>query len=362
MKYKLAWSTMIITALLSINSNSLFASVYPDQTIDGIIDLFDVVSISKTAPTQTKDVINQYAGEIYPEIFIKKRPGEIKFFIKGFNQKSNRYLEYRLKHFIKPFDPTGKDESGNANVWRLIDVYEVEKKGSFEFVDLNGSSIITNGEWECAIIEQGMSDFMGGSIHGDEVLFDVDLFVDEEKIDLNKSENITGKSIKFIQKSNLYRTNTQEPIAVHNKEYNINAKGIELHQEIEWLQSINIVNSYLAMLPIKRKLNGNTGKQISDLAYRDDDYVVNDVSESGFTGGVNKRTRGIRKTNIWGKDSGISAMVEITDKNLDLPNEGNFIRNHPEYNKIYYDFSGKHLTKVGEKWTISSRYLLTTLN
>lgn len=296
------------------------------------------------------------------EIVVKKTSGNIDFYIKGTNPKSDKYLKYSLKHFVVPHDG-GATGNSNSNLWRLYEGFEVLRTGEYEFLNdgVNAfGQIINAGEWECAIHEVGQPDFMGG-YHGDEVLTTVTLLVDGVEKDLTTTENIRGEHVKFVQVSKLYQCNTQTEVADHIKVYDISKDGIKLHQKIKWLAALDIDDAYLAMLPIKRLQNDTSGKQVTDRAFTNYDYIVDDVSVEGFSGGVNTKRHGITQANIWGSTSGIAAELTIEPKQV-LPNSEMNISNATQYNKLYFDFSGVHTTAVNEEWEQTSYYKITTSN
>ncbi len=289
---------------------------------------------------------------------IVKADGDIRFYIKGSATPTRNYLEYRLKHFIKPYDATFSSINHNLDSWNLFEVYETERVEGFNFVRLRGGfPIVSGGAWECAIKETGAADFIGGSNHGDEVLIDAQLYVDGKQKDLLRSEKIYGQELIFIHHSTLFRSNTLKPVADYVRTYNVSVGGIVLTQEIKWLEPLEVSDSYLAMLPIRRNLNGETGELITEVGVRDDG-AIEDLSSPGF---VPVYTIGTQRAKAWSIKSGIYASVQILEDGGGPPAEFNF-SNSPAYNKFYFDFTQRHMITAGEIWQVSTKYFLDTVN
>lgn len=290
---------------------------------------------------------NSYTARYNPsEIVVDMQPTSIKFYVKGGNGQSSKYLRYQFKHDTVAFDPTGTIPSSNLDGWRLYEVYVVTRTGRFTFTEDYLESIVNAGEWECALQEKTMPDFMGGSYHGDEILTFAHVEFDGVGKTLGSTALFTCKKIKFVQKSQLYRVFTQTPVADHLKVYEVTAeRGIRLYQEVKWLVSLILMSSYLTMLPIKRLLLATPFSQITDQCYRDYDYLVKDVSTPALvvSSGATIGRPSVKKTNIWGLASGVSAEVEILQRPA-IANEITWISDSVTYNKIYVDICGADYT------------------
>lgn len=293
---------------------------------------------------------------------VKKTKDIIDIYIKGGNNSSSRYIHYPLRHFVKELDRTVA--ASNFDIWKVEECYEVEKGEGIKFS--TKKQLVLKGEWELAIREKSASDSIGGNTHGDEVMTSVTLLVNGVKRDIDTTENFACETLTLIVHSDLYRDNTITPEGLvkfgeHLKYYNFNREGMEIYQEVKFSLSTTLTFGYLSMLPIFRK--DKSGVQITDEAYRDDDYKIYDVSTEGFTHKLFERTPGIKQAWIYGKESGISATVEILDRNVWLPNENMRVDNPAAYNKFYFDFCGNNYkTEVGEVWKQRSRFKIDTGN
>ncbi|NOU90121.1 hypothetical protein GC102_30900 [Paenibacillus sp. LMG 31460] len=309
------------------------------------------------------------------ELVVIKQTNAIHFYIKGTNPKSNRYLHYQLKRFQVPFDADAVKPNHNLDVWRMHEVYEVERTGAYSFANVRSGPIVHGGEWECAIMEKDASDFMGGNAHGDEIMLNARFFFDDVEQDPSIPGTFTCRSITFISHSRLFRdikhlsagqwivdSTRSIPVAKHCKLFRIHSSRICLDQEIEWLVDTALSRSYFAMLPIKRKLLGASADQITDRLCCDSDPEAYDISWDGFTHEANRKRPGIRKVMAWGTSSGISAELEIQERNVWLPNENHHVSNAELYNKLYFDFSGECSVSPGDVWLQKAKYVLNTVN
>lgn len=218
---------------------------------------------------------------------------------------------------------------------------------------------MNNGEWECAIKIKNTADFHGG-FHGYERQETYYSIVNGNLFNVEIENFIITEEFVFIQKSVIYKQGTKdEAIANHFKKYTFTNDGLLLHQEIEWLQILEIDYAYLAMLPIKRTSDDSiNGIQITDTATSDYDNELYDVSMEGHITSVSpqeNRKKNVTRARIWSNNSKILAEVKIMWKQT-IANSF-FIQNTKQYNKFYFSYTGNnHITKIGERWDVSSFY------
>lgn len=244
-------------------------------------------------------------------------------------------------------------------LWRLTRAYDVERTGDYTFQNRLSKEFVYPGEWECAFMQlkegRRMPDFTGG-FHGYEELSEVSLLLDGEPQDLARVGNGVGREVKFRQKSQMYEYGTDRPIAGHIKELTFSTGGIEIVQQVTWLEEVEVDNMKLAMLPIARSLNDGT--QITDRLVMDDSERVYDVSRSDRT--LSVEGRDVRKVRIWGRESGLFAEVEV-DYEPWMPENRFFCSMYtPQdgYNKLYFDYCGNRVVSRGEVWKSEARYRL----
>jgi hypothetical protein len=274
----------------------------------------------------------------------------LRFFLKGGG--GERWIEYPLVRKTVAYDPSFADSTHNLDSWNFERAYECSRSGT---VFTRILQICVAGSWETAILESGAADFVGSHAHGDEVLTATIFLVDGVLADLATTADRIGKTATFIQKSILYRCNTMTPIANYTRRYDFNHQGVVLTHDLEWIEGITIIDSYLTMLPIAR-LDGAT--QITDSGLRNPGYSIEDLSIAGFPSVTTNNTT---KVNIWGATSGISAEVELLEFPVVGTREFNFSPSDL-YNKLYFDTSSNYITTPGEVWRQKARYQITTRN
>ena len=111
------------------------------------------------------------------------------------------------------------------------------------------------------------------------------------------------------------------------------------------------------MLPIERVNVSDAQDQLTSAGARWPLWLEEDYSVAGFPHVYTDAPH----AKMWGAGSGISAELEVLT-GFDLPNRNYHVNNSSYYNKFYFDFSGAHVTSVGEKWNTCTRYKIRTVN
>ncbi|UBR28738.1 hypothetical protein LCG60_19160 [Bacillus sp. SD-4] len=297
------------------------------------------------------------------KLIINRTENVINIYTKGSIEGSNRYIHYILEHQVKGIDVTAA--GSNYDVWRINGVYEVERKDEFVFNHIR--QIVAPGEFELALREKGATDYIGGAIHGDQIMTSAHLFIDGVLTKTDASQQIACEELKFVYKSKLYRdtvwTNGElQQVGTSMRQYTFSKNGLEIDNEVQFLEEFTLTQGFLCMFPIRRLENGATGQQITSGAYRDYDLKVYDVSKDGFTHDLNTKRKGVKHNWLYSGSSKISADVEILERNMWLSDEGSWIANPVNYNKVYYDFCGNYTAAKGEVWRQKVRYRIDTLN
>lgn len=304
------------------------------------------------------------------DLVVKIGVETVSTFVKGAKSNSTKYLELTVAHEVRPFDPTGADAFGNADLWRLKFGYEADiAPGTTSFARTrSGIPVLTGGEIVGAWKERGAVDYIGG-YHGDEVKTSFVMFLDGVEISTDTVRTLVGKKLEYVQYSKLYQCNTQNEVATHMTRVAIarddaGAK-ITISQQVVWSKSLVLESSMMTMLPIKRRLSNTSGPVITDIAMRAPYAIKEDISTAGFTQVVTLGS--LPDCRLWGP-TGISASVEII-KHPGLQNCGFYIASPPEYNKPYYSVAGTGLssmggssytTTIGERWDVDSVIRITT--
>lgn len=281
-------------------------------------------------------------------LIVEQTNNSLKIYKKGSKSDSNRWLRFDLEYSE---DLTNVDLDKRYSCWRIRQAWLVERdnqSGVFTVV----TDLTTPGEWECAIREDGAGDFMGGETHGNEFMQYATLLIDGEKVDPTASGNYVAKRVELTQKSELTQWGSSNSNVVANKftKWDMNSGNFTLSHTIEWLASLNIILSYLAMLPIYRDRNAF---QITDTGLRSPEWAEEDISVSGFS--VSRTTAD--QARIWSNDTGVNADMRVV-AGWDKPDRNFFFSNSPAYNKMYFDFTKVITTQVGDVWYAETVYKL----
>ena len=273
------------------------------------------------------------------------------------SSETNTYLGYRLRKMSASYDSS--NSSSNYDIWRLRGIGLYTRNSDNTFNDILPDGLVHEGsEWECAIKETGLSDFSGGSTHGDEFIDSI-VFMLDGKIynSYNDFVDKTCKEFRVIRKSKLYRANenSETYIADHYVDYLFKNNEITIDNRIDWKVDTNCGISYLCMLGAKR-FNGTT--QITNRGLKQGDGTVLDVSTEGHSN--NRTTKRCTKAYLWndGSNGGanVSMSVEILENNF-FPNFNFKFDNRAEYNKFYFDQCGLNFdVKQGDIWFNKALY------
>lgn len=338
------WGSIIILSLLLV---FIVGWGYYNRPVNPPLSNTNVAQ----APVSSVEDITEFSSD---KIYFNILSNGINIYVKNGNEVGDKYIEYQILHLKKALDRNVT--SSNYDVWQLSRANEVERDRFDHFTHLN--SIVTNGEWEMALKEKGANDFIGGSIHGDEVTTSASIAIDGTDYELGKYAEGEASEVKITTVSSLYRDNTLtkdiEPIGVHSKTYIFKKDGLTLSQQVEFKKNMVLDKSYLTMLPILRK--GEGGQQITDTVISDGDSKPQNISEDGFRFKEIKST----KATVSGIESGVTAMVEIVEK-VGGSKTSFFVSNSPMYNKLYFSFVGNdYKVKKGEVWSQTTRYVIKT--
>ena len=306
-------------------------------TVDLLLSLY-TTSISTATTADVLKAIDDN-GLIVQHIYCGDDCGQGLMILKKCGNHSNLFLGQLYSRVVK--------SSINSNTWRLSYLIVMERVGNC-FSICREPIVYCNHEWECAIQEEGAADFCGGTAHGDENMVTMVALLDGKKLDLSSSFIITGRCLEALEQSILNRCDTPgENIMNHFKKYIITPEELKVNQTLEFIETINIVSSYLEMCPVQRAY--------TPYAYIEGNLAVNDVSTSEHN---RPSITGHNGTFMeWGDNFSIRLKIE-SDANYD----GGYIfisnSDSPAYNKIYYSIAGTGPTTIdaGTKITVTNTY------
>lgn len=233
----------------------------------------------------------------------------------------------------------------NSNVWRIcgVNLYDTN------LVKTSHEAIVLGGEWECAIKEAGADDFMGGTLHGDEMMSFAAAHADGKALDLTSDFKIACDKLEFISVSTLNRVDTPSKVVCnHVKKYTITAGEILIDQVFKFLEGMTLEPSYVSMLPINRAYTTR--------AWRDTQDFIEDISEDGH-GQVH--TLG-NKHKVYMSGSSVTATVDIECESKHTGSLFISDSESPRYNKVYFSFVGYSGGKVvkGDYVNVKTKYTI----
>lgn len=241
----------------------------------------------------------------------------------------------------------------NADNWRIKTAFLND--GIQDITRLAG-----DGEWEMALQLVGRPDFIGGSMHGNEVVNYLTVYVDGV-IAGTPVVSSGGKkefdTLTILESTNLYDPNDNSTlVAEHLKKYTFTKDGVNLIQRINWKGDFPLTYSYIAMLPADRTYNG---EQITDYWYDDKTFLRYDVSSSGFGDYPTQMKTGVTGQFLCGETSRVSMSVELVRMSPKIDEAISFLSDSVYFNKIYFSMCGQsYSVQNGDVWITEANYKL----
>lgn len=253
----------------------------------------------------------------------------------------NCYIRFPFTHFT--------DTLINADNWKIHEAYVSDGRNDIR-------KIVRAGEWEMAIQIDGRDDFIGGSLHGDEIVTSIRFYADGILASSLTSE-IYCNEFKAVEISDLYDPSDHTTkVATHCKEYIFSKNGLLINQRIHWKAAYALKYSYIAMLPI---LRADDKGNITSKYFDDSNYEEYDVSNNSFGGYPISYRKNVLKQTLYSEESGISAAVEILKREPYIQDAISFISDSEYYNKLYFSMCGNNYTTSPDvDWMTSVRYQL----
>lgn len=245
----------------------------------------------------------------------------------------------------------------NADNWRIKTAFLND--GNQDLTRLVG-----DGEWEMALQLVDRPDFIGGSMHGNEVVKYLTVFVDGVIADtpvVSSGGKKEFDTLTILESTNLYDPNDNSTlVAEHLKKYTFTKDGVNLIQRINWKGDFPLTYSYIAMLPADRTYNG---EQITDYWYDDKTFLRYDVSSSGFGDYPTQMKTGVTGQFLCGETSRVSISVELVRMSPKIDEAISFLSDSVYYNKIYFSMCGQsYSVQNGDVWITEVNYKLNKTN
>jgi hypothetical protein len=264
---------------------------------------------------------------------------------------NNGYVRYAIGHSI--------DADTNANSWRILRALATDGTLADRF------AITTHGEWEMAVKLNGGTDFIGGILHGDEVLDSIRFYVDGKLSTISAFTSVTNfTELRIVEFTDMYDPDAQtDKVAEHIKEYIFTADGLTLNQQIKWLMAKTLTTSYCCMFPLIRGNDTVSELQITGKYYDNNDYKEYDVSVGGFEGYPATWHTGVTVAHLYASESGVFASAELVKQPSLTGGDRSFLQNTTnQYNKLYYAICGINSTcdvAVNDNWKVTSKYAIS---
>ncbi|MEN8332049.1 pyocin knob domain-containing protein [Acinetobacter baumannii] len=267
--------------------------------------------------------------------------------------KNGNLIQFNIPRNIVPFDVT--NTRSQLDLWRVERALEV----SANFTELQ--EIATWGEIEFTMRERAYpADHVGGT-HGDELLTNAFFVVDG----VYKPQDFTvvgaqvAKEIWLEQISNIYRLNTNIPIALHKKRLQITDKWLIAYQEVEMLVTTEADRFWGGMLTMRRK---SIDKAVQITKYDIREGVMRDISTTEFEKVYTPVKNG---TSVLVCGDQYSGSVEISNIVGFLSGADCFVSNDAAYNKIYVSAIGSTTSGVvleaGKKFSWTTKYKIEAM-
>lgn len=315
---------------LSVNKGDyIFITIQDSNTVD--VNVYGLTYTFDYSERLMNDLNNKKCKVIYDDTVSETETERLYIYIPS----KNGYTRINFCH--------AESAENNYDIWLIHPLYAVNDNLVEQY------AITVKGEFECALHEADAPDFMGGTMHGDEIMSDVFFFVDNALVDADDVNTITDfTELRVIVNSALYDASTHEILtAYHAKEYIFNKDGITINQRVKWARNVNITASYLAMFPIAKTVSPKiiTNKEYQARVFADDGYFT----EDGTTKAISF------------KDD-FNATFEITQWDIvgtGLTNVGRFLttdNNGGVYNKQYFVCSSSGNVTSGDIWKTTTKY------
>lgn len=261
----------------------------------------------------------------------------------------NDYIAYNFLRIVRPY--TGSTDE-NCDLWRIygVDFVTLDETLSVSFLE----SVCSSGAFECAISAEGYEGFIG-TYHGYEFQNSFRIYTDGVSRQIATVETYLCDEVKIIHMSNLIRHGTEnEEVANVVRIYKFSREKFNLYQKYIWTGAYSqLKQPYLTMLPILRK--SASGKQITDTAFSEKDWVEYDVAEAGTSYDINQQNPDIFSAYIYGKESKYSAEVSLEYEDKSKTNLFNLSPSE-NYNKFYFSYNALSSVEIGDIWEINTEF------
>lgn len=231
----------------------------------------------------------------------------------------------------------------NSNTWQIGPVYSCDS--SFE----PQTKLVTGGEFELALRENGAADFCGGNNHGDENTDTFNLWIDGKMISSfsELSEDILpfGR-IQAVEEATINRCNTpSDDIIKHQKMWTFEQGKVLVDQTIKFLEQLSMDTVLVCMFPAMR--------EIFPYGVRQSSIGVETMTSQGFD---SPKTNG---NEMFYRMYGPNVVADIRAK-TNNPNDAASLwinSSSAELNKLYFTYFGSAVNSANPT-TVSANTII----
>ena len=170
-------------------------------------------------------------------------------------QEGNDFVGYNFLKTVKPY--TSGDKTSNVDIWSFRKFAEYKRTGRHTFTHIR--DLYENATQDLMIRESGVTDYMGGAAHGDEIKQSLKMYLDDKELDEGTTyTNMYGKEFKMILKTFLYRdtnftSGDLQHLATAYKTYTVNKNGYTLDVEVEWHEEVTLRECQIGAVSLNKQ-------------------------------------------------------------------------------------------------------------
>lgn len=178
--------------------------------------------------------------------FSKTSPTEFTVYI----PIANKFLGHTFYYVDRPYESGIKNS--NVRLWSYKRAAEYDASMSLV------RNFYTEATQDLMIRENDVTDYIGGDAHGDEILQNVEIYVDGRLLESNDIYSVNCSDVKIIQTTFLYRDTSVtdgvlEHVATAKKMHIVDKDGYSLNVSLEFHEELSLRDCFIGALSMSRK-------------------------------------------------------------------------------------------------------------
>ncbi|WP_029437263.1 BppU family phage baseplate upper protein [Bacillus thuringiensis] len=191
-------------------------------------------------------------------IVLSKTAKDLSVFTKGTGMN---YVGYNFRYTEKPY--IEGDKTSNVKVWSFKNASEYKKNNKLSYQLIR--EFYTAATQDLMVRENGVTDYMGGEAHGDEILQTVRMFMDDKEVAPTEVTTLVGGEFRMVQTTFLYKdTQVTKGDLIHTatvrKVHTVNKNGYTIDVSVKFERPVNLRECMIGSLSLSRK--DTTGEYI----------------------------------------------------------------------------------------------------